>query len=308
MRPWQSPTTPTSRGRDLPVSPQSPSCAPEERNGMEDMRHAKDTVATFAEHISRLRSDEQQSRNPELQHLLPGPWSPSVERHGSNNSDGSRKSSSKWGRGVGGGSGIGGIGVGKQWSESPSGAIWHAIDNTLEEVAAEQGVNATALKEFIGSREILELGASFVTRYRRRRCVLESPSRAAEDLFWELQTIKQGDWPASKFTRAKAEKPDWSLPDYLSRFVLLADAFRRKQDREDWKRLGGDSFVNNTCFYLCILRCFTLRDAEQRAARERDLMGLQHQHSERQEKRKSQSSFKRLSRHGSGRTGSIRGE
>lgn len=158
---------------------------------MDDMRHAKDTVAAFAEHIGRLRSDEQQSRNPELQHLLLPSWSPSVKRHGSNNSDGSRKSSSKWGRGGGGGGGgIGSGGVGRQWSESPSGAIWHAIDNTLEEVAAEQGVNATALKEFISSREILEMGASFVTRYRRRRCVLESPSRAAEDLFWELQTIK----------------------------------------------------------------------------------------------------------------------
>ncbi|KAI1773069.1 hypothetical protein F4818DRAFT_423145 [Hypoxylon cercidicola] len=297
MRPWPPPTTPTGRGHDLPASP--PQSCQEEKNSMDDMRNAKATIATLAEHISRLRSDEQSSRNDEL-HLLP--WSPSVKRHGSNNSDGSRKSSSKWGRGGSGG-------VGRVWSESPSGAIWHAIDNTLEEVAKEQGVNATALKEFISSSEILELGASFVTRYRRRRCVLEAPSRAAEDLFWELQTVKQGDWPAAKFTRTRAEMPDWSLPDYLARFVLLADAFRRRADRADWNKLGGDNFVDNTCFYLRILRCFTLRDAEQRAARERDLMGPQQaQHQEKQAKRTSQSSFKRLSRHGSGKAASIKEE
>lgn len=138
----------------------------------------------LAEHISRLRSDEQASRGVESQLQSPS-WSPSVKRHGSNNSDGSRKSSSKWGRG-----GSGGGGVGREWFESQSGTIWRTIDNTLEEVAVEQGVNATALKEFISSREVLELGAAFVTRYRRKRCVLEIPARAAEDLFWELQTIK----------------------------------------------------------------------------------------------------------------------
>ncbi|KAI0179752.1 hypothetical protein GGR52DRAFT_568518 [Hypoxylon sp. FL1284] len=269
---------------------------------MDDMRDAKATIGLLAEHINRLRSDEQQSRTPEPQLL---PWSPSVKRHGSNRSDGSRKSSST--KRPGGGS----SGVGREWSESPSGAIWHAIDKTLEEVAAEQGVNATALKEFIGSREILELGASFVTRYRRRRCVLEAPARAAEDLFWELQTVKQGDRPAARFARSKAEMPDWSLPDYLARFVLLADAFRRKEDRADWNKLGGDDFVDNTCFYLCILRCFTLRDAKQREARERDLKTRpqqQQQQAEKHAKRNSQSSSMRLSRHGSGKTGSIKEE
>ncbi|KAI1758881.1 hypothetical protein GGR53DRAFT_515614 [Hypoxylon sp. FL1150] len=306
MYPWPTPTTPTFKKHDLArKTPPPPPPGPEEKNSMEDMRHAKETIATLAEHISRLRADEQASRSVEASQSPS--WSPSVKRHGSNNSDGSRKSSSKWGRG---GHGSNSGGVGREWSESKSGAIWRAIDNTLEEVAAEQGVNATALKEFIGSREILELGAAFVTKYRRKRCVLEPPGRAAEDLFWELQTIKQGDMPASKFTRPRAETPDWSLPDYLTRFVLQADAFRRKEDRKDWNKLGGDDFVKNTCFYLCILRCFTLRDAEQRAARERDLTGARQppQLSEKHAKRSSQSSFKRLSRHGSGKTASIKEE
>ncbi|KAI0835992.1 hypothetical protein F5Y06DRAFT_115312 [Hypoxylon sp. FL0890] len=228
-------------------------------NMMEDLRNAKDTVALFANNIDRLRPDEARPKSAELLRSIS---SPTVQRHGSNNSSdsSSRKSSSKWIN----------RGVLKEWAETPSGALWHQISNTLEEVAAQfQGINATALNEFISSREILDLGADFVRYYQR--LAIEKPIWAAEDLFFDLQSVKQGDVQASRWTKARADKrAEWDLADHLARFVLLADAFRTRAEREDWNAWNMD-FATNINFYLCVLRCFTQRDAKQReAARERE--------------------------------------
>ncbi|KAI1137730.1 hypothetical protein F5Y05DRAFT_60023 [Hypoxylon sp. FL0543] len=227
-------------------------------NMMEDLRNAKDTVALFATSIDRLRSDEARPKSVELLRSIS---SPTVRRHGSNNSsDGSSRKSLKWIS----------RSVGKEWADSPSGALWHQISSTLEEVAAEfQCVNSTALNEFISAREILDLGADFVRYYQR--LAIEKPKWAAENLFFDLQYVKHGDLQASRWTKARGEKrSEWDLADHLARFVLLADAFRTRAEREDWNAWNMD-FATNVNFYLCVLRCFTQRDAKQReAAHERE--------------------------------------
>ncbi|KAI2627848.1 hypothetical protein GGR54DRAFT_435992 [Hypoxylon sp. NC1633] len=231
------------------------------KNPMEDLRHAEATVAHFADHIERLRLVNLPVRNTEM---LIASSSPTVERQGSNDSGGSmRKSSANWGGSSSSRS------VGKDWAQSPTGALWLHISDTLEEVAREQGVNETALKEFIGSLEVLELGAEFVRAYRGCRAN-EKPHWAAEDLFFDLQTVKQGDASARRWTHARIERRmEWDLADHLARFVLSADSYRMKVDREDWNAWGTD-FKSNISFYLGILRCFTLRDAEQRQAQDRN--------------------------------------
>lgn len=249
---------------------------------MEDLRHAKDTVAIFANSIGRLRPDEALPRSAELFYNVP---SPTVQRSGSNNSsDGSSRKSSKWIN----------RGVGKDWAESPSGALWHHISNTLEEVAAQfHGVKSTALNEFISAREILDLGADFVRCYRQHRFATEKPNWAAQDLFFDLQSVKQGDVRATQWTHARAEKrADWDLADHIMRFVLLADAFRTRAEREDWSAWSVD-FATCTNFYLCVLRCFIQRDEKQRAAaaQGRDLA-----RGKEKEKRSSRSSSYRFSR------------
>lgn len=277
---------------------------------MHDMRNAAETVALFRDHIGRLRRDEKSYTK-----LSPSS-SASVQRAGSDgsNGSGSRKSSSKIDKGVG-----------KDWRSSPTGAIWHSISAMIEEVAAEQDINRTVLKEFVSSREVLDLGTDFVRRYRDLHLVHEKPKWVAEELFFELQTVKHGDKPASKFTQAR--KPDWNLADYLARFVLLADGFRRRADREDWNVLAGRSFAQDTCVYLGILRCFTMRDAQQRGARERELGLLPQllplpqqsqqqqspppppppQQKEKEEKAKTNRlSWSSISRHSSGKAGSTK--
>ncbi|OTA55832.1 hypothetical protein K449DRAFT_168764 [Hypoxylon sp. EC38] len=261
-------------------------------NMMEDLRHAKDTVAIFTNSIERLRPDEALLKSAELFYSTP---SPTVQRHGSNNSsDGStRKSSSKWIN----------RGVGKEWAESPSGALWHQISNTLEEVAAHfQGVNSAALNEFISSREILDLGADFVHCYRQHRSASEKPHWVAEDLFFDLQAVKQGDVHAARWTHARAEKrTDWDLADHIARFALLADAFRTRAEREDWSAWSVD-FATSVNFYLCVLRCFIQRDEKQRAAaQERERIrdgdwGQEREREKEKEKRSSRSSSYRFSR------------
>ncbi|KAI1642307.1 uncharacterized protein F4817DRAFT_306832 [Daldinia loculata] len=225
---------------------------------MDDMRDAKNSVALFADYINRLRPE---IPRPHSTVDLHGLSQSTVSRQGSTGSeDGSRRSSSKRHY----------RSVRKEWAESPQGTLWNHISNTLREVAAElPDVNPTAIQEFISAREILELGADFVRHYRESSHAMEKPYWVAEDLFFDLQSVKQGDVGASRWTRARPEKRvGWDLADHLTRFVLLADSFRSRADRQDWNT-WSNGFVRKVSFYLCILRCFTVRDAEQRqAARE----------------------------------------
>ncbi|OTB00624.1 hypothetical protein M426DRAFT_234466 [Hypoxylon sp. CI-4A] len=229
---------------------------------MKDIRIAKQTVAAFAEHIDRLRPEDPESlTSAELLNLSLSMPSPTVKRQGSNNSQSSRSRSSRWSKSVG-----------KEWAESASGTLWHHISQTLEDVAAQfQGVNPTALKEFISAREILDLGAEFVRCYNRRGWAAEKPHWAAEDLFFDLQYVKSGDISARRWLRARPErKAEWDIADYITRFVLAADEHRVHVNRADWNAWNTD-FETNVTFYLCVLRCFVFRDAKQRAAKdERD--------------------------------------
>ncbi|KAI0122494.1 hypothetical protein F4814DRAFT_408944 [Daldinia grandis] len=256
MQPWQTSTTQYKHHQTGPRSSQD--------NPMDDMRDAKNSVALFADYINRLRPEISRPHGT----VDPLSLSPStVSRQGSTGSvDGSRRSSSKRHHRR----------VRKEWAESPQGALWNHISNTLREVAAElPDVNPTAIQEFISAREILELGADFVHYYRQSSHAMEKSYWMAEDLFFDLQSVKQGDVVASRWTRARPEKRvGWDLADHLTRFVLLADSFRSRADRRDWNT-WSDGFVKKVSFYLCILRCFTVRDAEQRqatreAARDRD--------------------------------------
>ncbi|KAI1210171.1 uncharacterized protein F4807DRAFT_424104 [Annulohypoxylon truncatum] len=230
-------------------------------NPMEDLRNAKDTVALFADHIDQLRLKTDRPKSSELLRTIS---SSSVQRHGSNNSssDGSthKSSSLKWGKNRS---------VGKEWAGSRTGSIWTTLSSELEDVAKQfPGLSVAAFNEFIGSREILELGADFVRAYHKRGIALEKPYWAAEDLFFDLQAVKQGDAPASRWTQARPERrAEWDLADHIARFVLVADGFRRRSvEREDWSVWAGD-FVTNVRFYLRVLRCFIKRDAKQREER-----------------------------------------
>ncbi|KAI0886670.1 uncharacterized protein GGS22DRAFT_186743 [Annulohypoxylon maeteangense] len=243
---------------------------------MEDLRNAKDTVALFADHIDELRVKTDRPKSAELLRTIS---SSSVQRHGSNNSssDGSfrKGSSSKWKN----------RSVGKEWAGSKPGSIWTTINSELEDVAKQfPGLSVAAFNEFIGSREILELGADFVRIYHARGIAAEKPYWAAEDLFFDLQAVKQGDAPASRWTQARSERrAEWDLADHLTRFVLMADSFRRRSiEREDWGVWAGD-FVTNVRFYLRVLRCFIKRDAKQREER-RDAIRNQNQNQTRSQK------------------------
>ncbi|KAI2469070.1 hypothetical protein F4781DRAFT_395690 [Annulohypoxylon bovei var. microspora] len=250
---------------------------------MEDLRNAKDTVVIIADHIDQLRP--KLDSRPKSAELLRTISSPTVKRHGSNNSssDGSaRKGSSKWGRSVG-----------KEWVGSKSGSIWTELNSELEEVATQfPGLKVAAFNEFISSHEILQLGDEFVRRCcREKRIAAEKPYWAAEDLFFDLQAVKQGDAPASRWTQARPERrAEWDLADHLARFVLMADGFRRKStEREDWSVWAGD-FVTNVRFYLRVLRCFIKRDAKQREAQRRDAIRDQNREAGALEKRNSRGS------------------
>ncbi|KAI8962108.1 hypothetical protein F5Y11DRAFT_323848 [Daldinia sp. FL1419] len=251
-QPWQEATT-QSQYVHRQTDPQ-----PCQDNPMDDLRDAKNSVALFADYISRLEPDNSRPHSSgDFSSFSP----PTVTRQGSTTStDGSRKGSSRRHYRA----------VGKEWAESPQGTVWTHISNTLREVAAEfPGVNPTAIQEFISTRDILEMGAEFVRYYRQAGHAMEKPYWVAEDLFFDLQSVKQGDTVPERWTRARSErKREWDLADHLVRFVLLADIVRIRANRQDWNT-WSNGFVRKVSFYLCILRCFTVRDAEQRqAARE----------------------------------------
>ncbi|KAI0475330.1 hypothetical protein GGR56DRAFT_507921 [Xylariaceae sp. FL0804] len=53
----------------------------------------------------------------------------------------------------------------QEWDESVEGVLWNELERPLREVADEFEVDQTALKEFISSPEMMELGAEFARHY-----------------------------------------------------------------------------------------------------------------------------------------------
>ncbi|KAI1464832.1 uncharacterized protein F4812DRAFT_440582 [Daldinia caldariorum] len=244
MQPWQASTTQYVQHQTEPRICQD--------NLMHDMRDAKNTVALFADYIDRLRPEIPRPHSTaDLLGLSPSLVS---RQESTSSADGSRRGSSKRHH----------RSVGKEWAGSPQGTLWNQISQTLQDVAAElPDANQTAIQEFISAPEILKLGNEFVHYYRQGSNAREKPYWAAEDLFFDLQSVKQGDVAADRWTRVRLEKrAGWDLADHLARFVLLADNFRSQANRQDWNT-WGEGFVRQVSFYLCILRCFTIRDAEQ---------------------------------------------
>ncbi|RYP14115.1 hypothetical protein DL767_010423 [Monosporascus sp. MG133] len=145
------------------------------------------------------------------------------------------------------------------------------VTDFIGRVAREVGADATALAHFMSATEIQELAREFFAEtmtttttgggkdgHRGRdgnRCTAEKPGYAADDLFWNLQYIGQGDLSESRWTRAKAGKVGWELSDHLTRFILLSEKARLRAGGSRWQTrdLSFESKVN---FYLPSLIVF----------------------------------------------------
>ncbi|RYP11191.1 hypothetical protein DL765_007844 [Monosporascus sp. GIB2] len=148
------------------------------------------------------------------------------------------------------------------------------VTDFIGRVAREVGADATALARFMSATEIQELAREFFAETKTTtttgggkdghrdghvdRRAAEKPGYAADDLFWNLQYIGQGDLSESRWTRAKAGKIGWELSDHLTRFILLSEKARLRAGGSRWQTrdLSFESKVN---FYLCVLRCFAFR-------------------------------------------------
>ncbi|RYP81744.1 hypothetical protein DL770_005801 [Monosporascus sp. CRB-9-2] len=148
------------------------------------------------------------------------------------------------------------------------------VTDFIGRVAREVGADATALARFMSAPEIQELAREFFAETTTTTITgggkdghragdgdhraAEKPGYAADDLFWNLQYIGQGDLSESRWTRAKAGKVGWERSDHLTRFILLAEKARLRAGGSRWQTrdLSFESKVN---FYLCVLRCFAFR-------------------------------------------------
>ncbi|KAI0598404.1 hypothetical protein F4775DRAFT_183189 [Biscogniauxia sp. FL1348] len=220
---------------------------------MEDLRDAEKTVSTFAALIDRLRPDKPAQAGAELSEL-------EQQLAKRNDSNGSQKSS-RSSKSPKGGSKVHWRSRKNHWEESIEGWLWNELEKPQSEVAQQYRVDQTALKEFISSPDMMELGGEFAKHYGTYKG--EKSYWVAEDLYFDLQAVKQGDTDAARWTSAKAYKKEWDLADHLVRFVLLAEHTRLCANRDEWN--GWEwNFAVKVGFYLSILRCYTVREAKQR--------------------------------------------
>ncbi|KAI0401460.1 hypothetical protein F4802DRAFT_618904 [Xylaria palmicola] len=172
----------------------------------------------------------------------------------------------------------------KSWDETPGGALWNELEEAQNKVARDFDIDETALKEFVSAPEMMALGDEFTLRYfhdqdhgRDGGPPAEKASWAAEDLFFDLQAVKQGDAEAARWTGHRTPRrrrgegggggsgggADWDLAHHLARFVLLADRCRLRAGREDWAAWQWP-FVGHVAFFLAVLGCYTTREAKRR--------------------------------------------
>ncbi|KAI0814297.1 hypothetical protein GGR55DRAFT_634722 [Xylaria sp. FL0064] len=215
---------------------------------MEDLRDAEKTVSEFATLIDNLRPVD--AISPYAGDLA----DPLAKR---NNSTGSQKSvkgsiGSRWRPKT----------SKKGWDETTEGVLWNELEQSQNEVAQQFKIDQTALKEYISSPDMMDLGCEFARHYSED-AVKEKAYWAAEDLFFDLQAVKQGDADAARWADAKVYKKDWDLADHLVRFVLLAEQRRLCSGQEKWVAWQWN-FAGNVSFYLSVLRCYTIREAKQR--------------------------------------------
>ncbi|KAI1813684.1 hypothetical protein GGS20DRAFT_552411 [Poronia punctata] len=213
---------------------------------MEDLRDAKLTVANFAELIDRLQPESHTGLTP-----LTRPGASYLAcRQNSHSSQKSTSLSSRWRNKK------------KEWEESVEGILWNELEQPQSEVARTFRVDQTALKEYISSSDMMDLGSEFARHYDYDDTASQK-YWAAEDLFFELQTVKQGDMDPAKWTGAKVYKKDWDMADHLTRFVLLAEQYRLCSGQEKWTTWEWN-FPLKVAFYLSVLRCYTIRAAKQK--------------------------------------------
>ncbi|KAK5630206.1 hypothetical protein RRF57_005921 [Xylaria bambusicola] len=216
---------------------------------MEDLRDAKETVSEFAALIDNLRPGADTSHR-----RLERPDVLVAMRQNSTGSQKSAKSSisSRWRPKT----------LKKDWDETTEGILWNELERSQNEVAHWYKLDQTVLKEFISSPNMMDLGCEFARHYYGDP-VKEKAYWAAEDLFFDLQAVKQGDVPSARWAKAKVYKKDWDLADHLVRFVLLAEQYRLCSGQEKWIAWQWD-FAGKISFYLSVLRCYTVREAKQR--------------------------------------------
>ncbi|KAI1260315.1 hypothetical protein F5Y18DRAFT_406289 [Xylariaceae sp. FL1019] len=109
---------------------------------------------------------------------------------------------------------------------------------------------------------MMHIGCEFVQHYHGESAG-ENAFWVAEDLFFDLQAVKQGDAEATRWAAPKAPKKTWDLADHLARFVVLSEQCRLNSGQEKWMAWEW-SFATKVGFYLSVLRCYTIRDAKQR--------------------------------------------
>ncbi|KAI0015763.1 hypothetical protein F4780DRAFT_783839 [Xylariomycetidae sp. FL0641] len=225
---------------------------------MEDLRDAEQTVASFATLIERLHPDKNEATTKRQDSS-----SSRLSASSSRGSKGSRgpltprwrpKTPLKSKK--------------ESWDESVEGMLWNELEKPQSEVAARFQVDATALKEYISSPEMMELGAEFARAYHRAGAGATAKAYTywvAEDLFFELQAVKQGDQEPARWTRARSSRRHhgWDLADHLVRFVLMAEQTRLSSPQDKWQQWEW-SFAGKVAFYISLLRCYTVRDAKQR--------------------------------------------
>ncbi|KAI1421593.1 hypothetical protein F5Y12DRAFT_767109 [Xylaria sp. FL1777] len=215
---------------------------------MEDLRDAEKTVAEFATLIDDLRpADNASHHGGDVPDLL-------TQRHDSTGSQKSGKGSigSRWRPKT----------LKKDWDETTEGVLWNELEQSQNQVAQQFKLDQTALKEYISSPDMMDLGCEFARHYYGDP-VREKAYWAAEDLFFDLQAVKQGDVDAGRWAEARVYKKDWDLADHLMRFVLLAEQCRLCSGQEKWIAWQWN-FAGKVCFYLSVLRCYTVREAKQR--------------------------------------------
>jgi len=140
--------------------------------------------------------------------------------------------------------------------------VWNELEQPQSEVAQSFSIDPTALKEFISSPEMMKLGCEFARHYDHEDSARQE-YWTAEDLFFELQAVKQGDGDPGRWVGPKVYKKDWDIADHLVRFVLLAEQCRLCSGQGKWT--GWEwGFSIKVAFYLSILRCYTIREAKQK--------------------------------------------
>ncbi|KAI1757532.1 hypothetical protein F4782DRAFT_525344 [Xylaria castorea] len=214
---------------------------------MEDLRDAQKTVSDITTWIENLRPDSKTSHTGKLPELL-------ITRNNSNSSQKGTKTSisSLWRP----------KNLKKEWDETMEGILWNELEKLQTAVAHQFKVDQTALKEYISSPEMMDLGSEFVRHYYEN-LAKDKAYWVAEDLFFNLQTVKHGDKDAELWTGAKVYKKNWDLGDHLVRFVLLSDQLRSCSGQEKWT-VWEWSFPMMVGFYLSVLRCYTTREAKKR--------------------------------------------